>query len=194
MSIRSVLRSRGLRGAAIAGVMAAALATAGITVTAATALASTTVPHKIEGLAPTEECVTWSGTVQYFPVLTSSSQKVTAILEGTLSNCDDLGTPQAGSGSVFGVLSGTATKSKAALTGQLAVTWPAVSNLSPSIVPVSLRGASGKYSFGGIVSAGAGTGQELHSSYDKVKAAKASSGTLQTITGTSAFASYVNEG
>jgi hypothetical protein len=190
MSIRSVLRSRGLRGAAIAGVMAAALATMSTT---GAALASTTA-HKISGLAPTQECVTWSGTVQYFPVLTSSSQKVTAILEGTLSNCDDLGTPESGTGSVFGVLSGTATKTTAALTGQIAVTWPASSGLSPSIVPVSLRGASGKYSLGGTVSAGAGTGQELHSSYNKVKAAKASSGTLQTITSTSAFAIYVNEG
>ena len=44
------------------------------------------------------------------------------------------------------------------------------------------------------VSAGAGTGQELNSSYSKVKAAKAGSGTLQTITSTSAFAIYINEG
>jgi hypothetical protein len=191
MSIRSVLRSRGLRGAAIAGVMAAALATAG---PAGTALASTAAPDQSRGLAPTQECVTWSGTVQYFPVLTSSSQKVTAILKGTLSDCDDLGVPENGAGSVFGVLSGTATKTKAILTGQLAVTWPVTSNLSPSIVPVSLRGASGKYSFGGTVSAGAGTGQELNSSYNEVKAAKAGSGTLQTITSTSAFAIYINEG
>lgn len=188
MSIRSVLRSRRLRGAAIAGVVAAALATAG------PALASTTVPHQSRGLAPTQECVTWSGTVQYFPVLTASSQKVTAILKGTLSDCDDLGVPENGAGSVFGVLSGTATKTKAILTGQLAVTWPVTSGLSPSIVPVSLRGASAKYSFGGTVSAGAGTGQELNSSYHEVKAAKAGSGTLQTITGTSAFAIYINEG
>jgi hypothetical protein len=194
MSIRSVFRSRGLRGAAIAGVVAAALATAGVTAVAGTALASTAAPHEIAGLAPTQECVTWSGTVEYFPVLTSSSHKVTAILEGTLSNCSDFGTPETGTGSVFGVLSGTATKTKAILAGQLAVTWPPSSSLSPSIVPVSLRGASGQYSFGGTVSAGAGHGLELNSAYDKVNATKANSGTLQTITGTSPFAIYVNEG
>jgi hypothetical protein len=188
MSIRSILRSRGLRGAAIAGVMAATLASTG------TALAGTTAHHKIGGLVPTQECVTWSGTMQYFPVLTTSSQKVTAIMEGTLSNCDNSGTPETGTGSVFGVFSGTATKTAATLSGQIAVTWPASSGLAPTIVPAGLAGASGQYSLGGTVSAGAGTGLELNSSYARVSAAKANGGTLQHINGTSAFAIYENIG
>lgn len=188
MSQHHLLRRLGLRGAAITGVMAAILATTGA------ALASTTAPPKAAGISPTQECVTWSGTVQYFPVLKPGSQKVTAILEGTLSDCNDFGNPETGNGSVFGVLSGTATSSKASLAGQLAVTWPASSSLDPTVVPVTLRGASGKYAFGGTVSAGAGAGLVLNSSYNKVSSVKANSGTLQHVTGTSAFAIYVNEG
>jgi hypothetical protein len=187
MSIRSArITRRFLRGGVIAGVVTAA--------TIATAGAALAAPAAPRGLSPTEECVTWSGTVQYFPVLTAKSQKVTAVIEGTLSNCNDFGTPQTFSGSVFGVLSGKATTGKSSLSGQLAVTWPADANLNPSVVPVTLNGASGQFSFGGIVSGGAGKGLDLNSAYDTVHSAKSGGGTLEKIVGTKAFAIYVNEG
>jgi hypothetical protein len=92
------------------------------------------------------------------------------------------------------VLSGTATKTAATLSGQIAVTWPASSGLSPSIVPVGLDGANGQYSLGGTVSAGAGAGLELNSAYARVSAARANGGTLQHINGDAPFAIYVNGG
>jgi hypothetical protein len=184
MFIRSALSRRALCGVAVAGVLTATLAGAG------TALAGTT---RTSGLAPTEECTSWTGTVQYFPALTSKSQKVTAVLQGTLSDCNLQGTPQTFSGNVFGVLSGTATSGRASLSGRLAVTWPSDANLEPTIVPISLTGSSGQYSFSGTVSAGTGTGLDLNSSYDKVSAKKASDGTQQKIIGATPFGIFVNE-
>jgi hypothetical protein len=191
MSIRSILRSRRLRGAAIVGVMAAALATGGAP---ATALASPAAFHKIDGIVPTEECTTWSGAVDYSPALTSSPQNVTATLVGTLYDCSDFGTAQTGTASVQVTLSGTATTSSASLTGQLFVNWPAGTGLNPSVVPVTLTGSSGAYSFGGTVSLGAGTGLPLNSSYFTVFSFTSNTDTVQDINGASPFAIYVNEG
>jgi hypothetical protein len=197
MSIRSVLRSRGLRGAAIAGALAAALATAGAP---ATVLASTAAFHRIDAIVPTEQCATWSGTVDYSPALTTSPQNVTATLTGTLSNCSDFGNSQAGTGSVQATLSGTAAMTSASLTGDLFLTWPASANLVPSVVPITLTGSSGAYSFGGTLIFGAGTvgrggpGLPLNSSYAAVYWFATDTGTLQDINGTSPVAIYVNEG
>jgi hypothetical protein len=190
MSVRSALSRRAVRGIAIAGIAAAALGTAG------TAFAGTAAGQHVKSIVPTEECSTWSGIVYYFPVLTTKSHNVTAVLEGVLSNCSDFGTPQGGTGLVFGVLSGTATKTKATLSGRLAVTWPASSGLNPTIVPVTLRkvSVSASYSFGGVISAGAGKGAVLSSAYNGSKPGTVNGGTLQNITGTKPFAIYVNEG
>ena len=189
MSVRSALSRRVVRGIAIAGIAAAALGAAG------TAFAETGTGQQLKGIVPTEECTTWNGIVYYFPVLTTKSHKVTAVLEGTLSNCSDFGT-QAGTGVVFGVLSGTATKTKVTLSGRLAVTWPSSSGLNPTVVPVTLSKvpASASYNFGGVISAGAGKGALLSSACTGGKLATTNGGTLQTITGSKPFAIYVNEG
>jgi hypothetical protein len=197
MSVRSILRSRGLRGAAIAWVTAAALATAGAP---ATALASTAASHRVDAIVPTLECTTWSDTVNYSPALTSSPQNVTATLAGTLSDCSDFGNTLTGTGSVQATLTGTATTTSASLTGDLFVNWPASANVVTSVVPITLTGSSGAYSFGGTVIFGAGTayrggpGLPLNSSYDAVYWFWTDGGTLQDINGTSPVAIYVNEG
>ena len=197
MSVRSILRSRGLRGAAIAGVTAAALATAGAP---ATALASTAAFHRVDAIVPILQCTTWSGTVNYSPALTSSPQNVTATLAGTLSDCSDFGTTLTGTGSVQATLSGTATMTSASLAGQLIVSWPASSSLADSLVPVTLTGSSDAYSFGGTVLFGTGAngrggpGLPLNSSYATVYAFPSNSGTVEYINGTSPVAIYVNEG
>ena len=198
MSIRSILCSRGFRGAAIAGVMAAALAAAGAP---ATALASTAAFHRVDAIVPTLECTTWSGTVEYSPALTASPQNATATLTGTLSNCSDFGNTLTGTGIVQATLSGTATLSSASLTGLLIVHWPAGASLADSLVPVTLTGSSLAYSFGGTVLFGTGAngrggpGLPLNSSYvANLYSFTTSTGTLQDISGTSPVAIYVNEG
>ena len=187
MSIRSALSRRAVRAAAIAGVAAISLGTA------ATASASSAGSH-INGFAPTEQCLNWSGTIQYFPRLTTTSHNVTAVLNATLSNCNFEGTGQTFSGTVFGVLTGTATGSAATLSGTLAITWPADANLNPTISPISLSTTSGNYSFFGTPSAGAGTGQHLQGSYAKIGSKKINGGTQQSILGSAPFQIEVNNG
>jgi hypothetical protein len=187
MSIRIALSRRAVRAAAVAGVVAVTVGTAG------TALASTAAP-RVTGFAPTEQCLNWSGTVKYFPRLNSTSQKVTAVISGTLSNCNFEGTPQTFSGSVFGVLTGTATGSAATLSGNVAVSWPSDANLSPTISPVSVSTANSTYSFFGTPSAGAGTGEQLNGAWDKISSKRITDGTQQGILGSAPFQIEVNTG
>jgi hypothetical protein len=187
MSIRSALSRRAVRAAAVAGVAAISLGAAGA------ASASTAAP-RIGGFAPTEQCLSWSGTIQYFPRLSTTSHKVTAVLNATLSNCNFEGTGQTFSGSVFGVLTGTATGTAATLSGNLAVTWPADAGLNPTISPISLSTANNTYSFFGTPTAGAGTGQQLNGAYDKISSKKINGGTQESILGSAPFQLEVNTG
>jgi hypothetical protein len=187
MSIRSALSRRAFRAAAVAGVAAMSLGAAGA------ASASTAAP-RIGGFAPTEQCLNWSGTIKYFPKLTLVSHKVTAVVSATLSNCNFEGTGQTFSGSVFGVLSGTATKSGATLSGNLAVTWPADAGLEPTISPISLSTSAPTYSFFGTPNAGAGTGQQLNGAYDVVGMSAVNGGTQESILGSAPFQLEVNNG
>jgi hypothetical protein len=187
---RSLVSRRGLRAAMIAGAIAATVGTAGA------ASASTAAHHvRPHGFAPLEECLNWSGTIKYFPALTKTSHAVTGVLSGTLSNCNLEGTQQSFSGSVFGTVSGTATKSGATLSGQVAITWPADANLNPTISPISVSTSAPKaYSLFGTVSAGAGTGDQLEGSYDSVSNTSIAGGTSQSILGTAPFGIFINEG
>jgi hypothetical protein len=186
--VRTVLSRRGLQGAILAGVAAASIGTVGIA-------SASTAPHvHPNGYAPTEQCLNWSGTINYFPALTAKSKSVTATVTATLSNCNFEGTGQTYSGSVFGVLTGTATKTGATLSGNLAVTWPADSGLDPTISPVTVSGSSSEYSFYGTPTAGAGTGQQLDGSYDGISTSAISGGTSQSILGSAPFELEVNDG
>jgi hypothetical protein len=187
MSIRSALSRRVVRAAAVAGVVAVTVGTAG------TALASTTAP-RVDGYVPVEQCLNWSGTVKYFPRLSSKSQKVTAVINATLSNCNLEGTDQTFSGTVFGVLTGTATSGGATLSGDVAVTWPSDANLYPTISPISVGSASGTYSFSGTPSAGSFTGDVLNGAWAKISSKKISGGTQENILGSAPFQSEVNDG
>jgi hypothetical protein len=187
MSIRSALSRRAVRAAAVAGVAALSLGAAGA------ASASTATPH-LNGFAPTEQCLNWSGTIQYFPGLTSTAHKVTAVLNATLSNCNFEGTPQTFSGTVFGVLTGTANGKTATLSGNLAVTWPADSGFSPTVSPVSLSTSNSTYSFFGTPSAGLGTGEQLNGAYAKIGSKKINGGTQESILGSAPFQIEVNNG
>jgi hypothetical protein len=188
-AVRTVFCRRGIRAVVLAGVAAASVGAAG-------AASASTVGHRAhpDGWAPTEQCQTWSGTVKYFPALGSTSKSETAVISGTLSNCNFQGTPQTFSGSVFGVLSGKATGTGATLSGNVAVTWPSDANLEPTISPITLSGSSSAYSFYGTPSAGAGTGQQLNGSYDRISAKKISGGTSQSILGSAPFQLEVNDG
>jgi hypothetical protein len=187
--IRSALSGRGLRAATVAGVMALAVGTAG------SALASTASPQiRPHGYAPTEECLNWSGSIQYFPALTTTRHAVTAVLHGTLSNCNFSGTAQTFSGTVFGDLTGTATKSSASLSGNVAVTWPSDANLNPTISPISVSTSSNTYNIVGTIGAGAGTGEQLWASYAKIGQSKVLGGTSESILGSAPFGIFVNFG
>src|SRR5215469_17113396 len=159
MSIRSALSRRAVRAAAVAVAAAVTLGSAG-------SARAGTHSHRVNGFVPTEQCLNWSGTVQYFPALSSTSHKVTAVLNATLSNCNFEGTAQTFSGTVFGVLTGTATGKAATLTGNVAVSWPQDAGLSPTISPISVSTSNSTYSFFGTISAGAGTGEQLNGAYD----------------------------
>jgi hypothetical protein len=185
-AVRSILSRRVLQGAVLAGVAAASIGAAGA------ASASTSV-HP-DGWAPTEQCLSWSGTMNYFPALSTTSKNVTATMSGTLSNCNFDGAGQTFSGTVFGVLTGTATRTAASLTGNLAVTWPADANLNPTISPVTLSGTKSAYSFYGTPSAGAGTGQQLNGSYVRISGKSISGGSSQSILGSAPFELEVNTG
>jgi hypothetical protein len=186
--VRTVISRRGLRAAMLAGVAAASIGTA-------TAASASTIHHvRPNGYAPTEQCLSWSGTVNYFPALATTSKSVTATVSATLSDCNFDGTGQTYSGTVFGVLTGTATKTGATLSGNLAITWPADANLNPTISPITLSGSSSAYSFYGTPNAGAGTGQQLNGSYDRISSKSISGGTSQSILGSAPFQLEVNDG
>jgi hypothetical protein len=188
MSIRrSVITRYAALAAAAAG--AIALSTAG----ASSALAAQ--PHSIQpGFAPTEECLNWTGTAQAYPTLTKTAHAVTEVVSGTLSNCNDEGTPQTFSGTFFGVLTGSASQKAATLSGNVAVTWPSDSGLSPTIAPITVSGSANAYSLFGTISAGAGTGEQLEGSYDVVSHASANGYTTQNLVSTAPFGIFVNEG
>jgi hypothetical protein len=207
-AIRSAISRRGLRAVMLAGVAAASIGTA-TAASAGTALASTASAgtghagsatrvssHHVRpnGWVPVEECLNWSGTVKYFPALTATSKTENAVLNATLSNCNLDGTGQSFSGTVFGVLSGTANKTKATLTGNVAVTWPQDANLNPTIASVSLNTASGVYSFTGGITAGAFAGNQLWGSYEKTATKGFTGGTTENILGSAPFAAEENLG
>jgi hypothetical protein len=185
---RSAFSRRALRTATIAGIAVVAVGTAG------SSFASTGHQLRPNGFAPTEECLNWSGTIQYFPALTKTSHAVTAVLNGTLSNCSFDGTGQSFSGTVFGELTGTATRTGASVSGKVAITWPADAGLNPTISPISVSGSASKYSFNGTISAGAGTGEQLEGSYDSVGITKVTGGSNENILGSAPFGIFVNEG
>lgn len=187
----SILRTKitryAVRAAAVAGGLA--LSTGG----ASAALASQPAVHPF-GFAPTQQCLNWSGTIESFPGLTKASQSVTDVVQGTLSNCNFDGTGQTFSGSFFGTLSGTATKSSASLSGHIAVTWPQDSGLNPTIAPIAVSGSAKAYSLSGTISNGAGTGEELQGSYDVISKQAVNGGTAQSFVGSAPFEIEVNEG
>jgi hypothetical protein len=191
-AIRSTFSRRGLRAVMLAGVAAASIgtATAASASTVHAGSATQISSHHVgpDGWAPVEECLNWSGTVKYFPALTKTSKTVNAVLNATLSNCNLDGTGQTYSGTAFGVLTGTATKSSATLTGNVAVTWPQDANLDPTIASISLNTTSGVYSFTGSITAGAFAGNELWGSYEKTGQTAIAGGTSQSILGSAPFA------
>lgn len=188
--VRSAFSSRAVKAAAVAGVAAVALGTAG------SAYASTASHVRPNGWSPVEECLNWSGTIQYFPGLTTTSHPVTAVINGTASNCSLDGTGQTYSASVFGVLTGSGVKSNVTLSGNVAVTWPADANLSPSIAPISItKTGTQAYQFYGMVNAGAFTGAgRLQGSYDVISTQKVNGGNQQNILGSQPFGIWENFG
>jgi hypothetical protein len=190
MSIRRASTTRSIaRAAVVAGVLA--VTTAGGT---AGAFAASHGPDRTGGYAPTEECLNWSGNLKAFPALGTTSKSVTEVVQATLSNCNFDGTGQTYSGSVFGVLSGKATKNKGTLSGNLAITWPADANLNPTIVPVTVSGSAAQFSLYGTISAGAGTGNQLEGNYDVISTSAITGGSSQNILGSQPFGIFVNEG
>ena len=188
-SLRSALSGRAVRAATVAGVMALTLGTAG------SALASTAGPQiRPQGYVPTEECLNWSGSVEFFPGVTTTAHAVTAVLHGTLSNCSFNGTPQTYGGTVFGTLTGTATKTSASLSGNVAVSWPADSGLSPTIAPVTISTSGTNYNIVGTISAGATTGEQLWASYAKTGVTKVNGGNSETILGSAPIGIFENLG
>lgn len=182
---RSICSRRGLRAVAVAGALAATVGTAGA--------ASAATAHHVRpaGWAPVEQCLTWSGTIKYFPALTNTAKSVNAVISGTASNCNLDGTQQTLSASFFGNLTGSANKTKATLNGQVAITWPADANpptgLEPTISNLNITTANGTYSFASTISGGAFAGNELWGSFVKTQNASISGGTSQTIVGTQPF-------
>jgi hypothetical protein len=185
---RSIFSRRGLQAAVLAGAVAATIGTAGV------ASAATSHHVRPNGWAPAEQCLTWSGTVKYFPALGTASKNVNAILTGTLSNCNLDGQGQTYSGTVFGELSGTASKTSATISGNVAVTWPADADLDPTIAALSITSSKGVYSFNSPITAGAFTGNELWGSYQKTVQSGISGGTSQTILGSAPFEVMENLG
>ncbi len=188
MSVRRTHIIRLAAGAAAAGFLALSGAgTAGATAESQPAVH----PH---GFAPTQQCVNWSGTIKSFPALTKTAQSVTDVVQGTLNNCNFDGTQQTYSGSFFGTLTGTASKTSASLSGTIAVSWPQDSGLNPSIVPIAISGSSNAYTLDGTVSNGAGSGEQVQGSYDVVSKQAISGGTSQALVSTAPFEIVVNEG
>jgi hypothetical protein len=146
------------------------------------------------GFVASESCLTVNGSIKAFPGLTKTAQDVTEVISGTLSNCSFDGSGQIFSGSFFGTLSGTATKTSASLSGNVAVSWPADANLDPTISPISVSGSAKAYTFFGTIADGTGTGNELQGSYDVVSQQKITDGTSQSIVGAGPFGIYINEG
>lgn len=197
-AVRSVFSRRGLQGAVLAGIAAASIGTAGVasaaTVHAGPAAKAASQHVGPDGWSPAEECLNWSGTVKYFPALSSTSKSVTAVLNATGTNCEVDGQQQGNPATVFGTLSGTAKKSSATLTGNVAVTWPSDAQLDPTIASISLSTSAGVYSFTGTITAGAFSGNELWGSYEKTGQSAISGGTNENILGSAPFAVMENLG
>lgn len=187
--LRSLFSRRAVQAATLAGIAAVTIGT-----TAGPSLASTHHGVHPNGWVPTEECLNWSGTVQYFPALGATAKSVTAVLNGTLSNCSFDGTGQSFSGTIFGDLTGTASTKTATLSGTVAVAWPSDSGLSPTIANISISPKAPGYSWNGTITAGATTGEQLWGSYDKVGTKKITGGSQWNILGSAPVGIYENLG
>ena len=108
------------------------------------------------GYSVVEGCSSFSGHITYTPgLLTTKLKAQTAVVSGTVSNCQDANGAQVGTGAINGVLSGKASLNSKNLSGSLVVSWP---GFNPSTVSVSLRGANqGVDTLGGTISSGAFT-------------------------------------
>jgi hypothetical protein len=169
------------RAGLAAGLLAITLSTGGA------ALASS--DHAVtRNLTPIEECANWTGTVTSFPALTSKPHQVTAVLQATLANCAFYGVAQSGTGTAFGVLTGTASRGTATLSGQVAVTWPAELTTTPTVANIVVVPSSHAYAFDGPVVAGVFPGRYLAGNYQVTGSTRTSGGTAENIVGTAPFA------
>jgi hypothetical protein len=173
MPIRSALPRRAARAGLAAGLLAMTLSTGGA------ALASS--HHALtRNFTPIEECASWTGTVTGFPALTSKPHQVTAVLQATLANCAFYGVAQSGTATAFGVLTGTASRGKATLSGQVAVTWPPELGTTPTIANIVVVPSAHAYAFDGPVVAGVFPGRYLVGNYQVTSSTRTGGGTAQS--------------
>jgi hypothetical protein len=143
----------------LAKVAIAAVAVGAPLLTASAAFAATpSLSHTLQpnGYSVVEGCSSFSGQITYTPgLLTTKLKAQTAVISGTLSNCQDSNGAQVGTGAINGVLSGKSSLNTTNLSGTLVVSWP---GFNPSTVSVSLTGANqGVDTLNGTITSGAFT-------------------------------------
>ena len=110
------------------------------------------------------------------------------MLQATLANCAFYGVAQSGTATAFGVLTGTASRGKATLSGQVAVTWPPELGTTPTIANIVVVPSAHAYALEGPVVAGGFPGRYLVGNYQVTSSTRTSGGTAENILGTAPFA------
>jgi hypothetical protein len=123
--VRNAVLSAAIAGAGLAGLLGA---------TAGPAHASV---NKTDGYVTVLTCGALPGTITYSPgLLTSTAQATNATLKGYVANCNGLGGPRAGFGTITAQLSGTASVNSENFSGTFSITLPGATQATTGTLTV----------------------------------------------------------
>jgi hypothetical protein len=120
-----------------------------------------------DGYSSVESCTGLSGSISWTPgLLTTKTRTGQAVLTGALTGCSGYNGPQAGTGTVTAILTGTSSLTATTQSGTLTINWPTGSGLNPSNATVTLRrtATNQPYTLAGTITSGAFTSAQLSTS------------------------------
>jgi len=146
-------------------VLSAAIAGAGLTgLLGATAGVAHASVHKADGYVTVLTCGAMPGTITYSPgLLTSTAQATNATLKGFVANCNGLGGPRTGFGTITAQLSGTASVSSENFGGTFTINWPGGTEASTGTLGVVDN--AGTEQLSGTITSGPETGGVINADY-----------------------------
>jgi hypothetical protein len=145
-------------------VLSAAIAGAGLTGLLGATAGAAHASAQVNGFVTVLSCGAMPGTVTYSPgLLTSTAQAENATLKGYVANCNGLGGPRTGFGTINAQLSGTASVNSENFSGTFTITWPG--STVPSTGTLSVVDSNGTEQLSGSITSGPFAGGPINADY-----------------------------